>query len=528
VTIKILAINDFHGHLLTNREAGQRPMGGAAVLASYLHDAQPKNWRDRTFIVHAGDHVGASPPVSALLQDEPAIMFFNLLANEFCSVENRLDPRCNLVAIPGNHEFDEGLGELLRMLDGGNYRSGPFIENPYAGARFPYTASNVGLANTGQALLPTYVVKTAKGMQIGFTGAVLTETSTLVPPTGVAGLRFIEEVQAINQAVHELKDRGIRAIVVLIHQGGKQEPYEGPVRGESQVHGPIVDIVSKLDEEVDLVISGHTHQFTNALLPTQSGKEILVTQAFSYGTAYAEIELTLDAASQDVVARTAKIVRTFADSGPGLTPDPTVAKLVALAEESVSPQVKQVITQVETDLSRKENDAGESVLGNLIADAQRWAMDTDIAFMNRGGIHADLLHSMVTWGDLFEIHPFGNRLLAIELTGQQIYDVLNQQWLNQRFPRMLQVSGLTYEWNGLRPVSDRVTAVSANGVAVDRTQIYTVAVNSYLAEGGDRFTAFSKGRRLREGPLDIDALATYLRQMSPTQKLESNRILRRG
>jgi 5'-nucleotidase len=529
VTIKILAINDFHGHLLTNREAGKRPMGGAAVLASYLRDAQPEGWSDRTFIVHAGDHVGASPPVSALLQDEPAIMFFNVLANEFCTVENRLHPRCNLVGIPGNHEFDEGLGELLRMLDGGNYRSGPFIENPYAGARFPYTASNIVLAQTGQTLLPTYVVKTVKGMQIGFVGAVLSEASTLVPPTGVAGLRFMEEVQAINKAVQELKERGVRAIVVLIHQGGKQEPYEGPVRRESQVHGPIVDIVSKLDEEVDLVISGHTHQFTNALIPTHSGKEILITQAYSYGTAYAEIHLKIDAATQDVVERTAQIVRTFADAGPGLTPDSTVAKLVAQAEETVSPQVRRVITQVQTDLSRKEDDAGESLLGDLIADAQRWAMDTDIAFMNRGGIHADLVHGMVTWGDLFEIHPFGNRLLAIELTGQQLYDVLNQQWLNQPRPRMLQVSGLMYEWDALRPVGDRVTAVWANGLAVDRTQTYTVTVNSYLAEGGDRFTEFSKGKRLREGPLDIDALTTYLQEIPVTiHKLERNRIVRRG
>src|SRR5262245_53908674 len=295
VVIKILAINDFHGHLSTDRRTGQRPMGGAAVLASYLRAAQAGDWPERTFIVHAGDHVGASPPVSALLQDEPAIMFLNLLANEFCTVENRLHPRCNLVGVPGNHEFDEGLGELLRMLNGGNHRSGPFIESPYSGALFPYTAANVVLAQTGQTLLPSYVVKSVKGIQIGFVGAVLAETNTLVPPIGVSGLRFTEEVEAINQAVHELQERGVRAIVVLIHQGGAQEPYDGPIRRESQVQGPIVDIVSRLDEAVDLVVSGHTHQFTNALVRTRSGKGVLVTQAYSDGTAYAEIQLRLDA-----------------------------------------------------------------------------------------------------------------------------------------------------------------------------------------------------------------------------------------
>src|SRR5574341_1489290 len=529
VFVKILAINDFHGHLSTDRQPGQPPMGGAAVLASYLRAAHQGDWPERTFIVHAGDHVGASPPASALWQDEPAIMFLNVLANEFCTVENRLHPRCNLVGIPGNHEFDEGLGELLRLLSGGNHRNGPFIESPYPGALFPYAAANVVFAKTGEMLLPPYVVKTVKGVQIGFVGAVLAETSTLVPPIGVAGLRFTGEVEAINHAVQELQEQGVRAIVVVIHQGGTQEPYDGPIRRESRVDGPIVDIVSRLDEEVDLVVSGHTHQFTNALVRTQSGKDVLVTQAFSYGTAYAEIKLRLDAATHDVVARTAKIVRTFADTGPGLTPDPVVAKLVAQAEETVSPKVKQVIIQLQTDMSRQQNEAGESVLGDLIADAQRWVMDTDIAFMNRGGLHADLHQGTVTWGDLFDVHPFGNRLVALELTGQQLLDVLNQQWLNQPQPRMLQISGLTYEWDGSRPVGDRVTTATVQGRPIDRAQTYTVTVNSYLAEGGDRFPEFSRGKRLREGPLDLEALRAYLQHgPQPVRAPDSNRIVRRG
>jgi 5'-nucleotidase len=463
------------------------------------------------------------------LQDEPAIMFLNALANEFCAVENRLHPRCNLVGIPGNHEFDEGLGELLRLLDGGNHRSGPFIENPYPGALFPYTAANVILAKTGQTLLPPYVVKTVTGIPIGFVGAVLSETRSLVPPTGISALDFTDEVEAINRTVHELRERGVRAIVVLIHQGGEQEPYDGPIRRESRVYGPIVDIVARLDDAVDLVVSGHTHQFTNAFLPTRSGKEVLVTQAYSYGTAYAEIKLRLDATTHDVVARTAKIVRTFADEGPGLTPDSGVAKLVAQAEESVSPQVKQVIAQVQSDLSRQQNDAGESVLGDLLADAHRWAMDTDVAFMNPGGIRSDLHRGTVTWGDLFDVHPFGNWLVTLELTGQQLYDALNQQWANQPHPRILQISGLTYEWDASRPPHDRVVTAAIHSRPIDRAQTYTVTVNSYLAEGGDRFTEFSKGKRLREGPLDLEALRAYLQHVpQPMRAPDRNRIVRRG
>jgi 5'-nucleotidase len=317
-------------------------------------------------------------------------------------------------------------------------------------------------------------------------------------------LRFLDEADAINSYIPELKKKGVRAIVVLIHQGGRQS---GNV-----VTGPdILDIINRLDDEVDIVVSGHAHSFTNTLLPNQNGKEILVTQAFSASTAYADIDLELDRATGDVIAKTASIITTFADAGPGLTPDAKAAQLTKAAEEKVAPLVNQVIGVAQNDILDDQNSAGESALGNLIADAQRAAMGTDFAFMNPGGIRADISGGDVTWGDLFTVQPFGNSLVKVELTGQQIYNLLNQQWAGQPFPRILQVSGLTYTWDNNLPAASRIVEIRKDGALIALDAIYTVTANSFIAAGGDNFTVFTQGANPVGGPIDLDALIAYLK-----------------
>jgi 5'-nucleotidase len=540
--VQLLGINDFHGQLSAGRRVSNRPVGGAAVLAAYLqaaqHDPNDPDLPDRTFIVHAGDHVGATPPESALLQDEPSIGFLNLLANRYCRYEERKDdrdrrggwdddeakedrrdrrlhPKCNLVGTPGNHEFDEGKDELFRLLNGGNHIAGPFLENPYRGARYPTVSANVVHEKTGKPVLPPYVIKQVKNVRIAFIGAVLKETPTIVTPSGVAGLKFLDEADSINRYVRWLRTtEGIRTFIVLIHQGGRQTTYEGPTQPGGLISGQdIVNIVSRLDDDVDVVVSGHAHSFTNALLKNQNGAEILITQAFSSSTAYGDIDLMIDQHSRDVVAKSASIVTTFADAGPGLTPNPQVADLVAQAQAKVAPLVNRVIGHAATDLLRAESPSGESSLGNLIADAQRAALGTDFAFMNPGGIRADLSAGPVTYGELFTIQPFGNSLVRMDLTGQQIYDLLNQQWVNQPFPRILKTSGLTYTWDNNRPIGDRVVEVLRNGLPIDRQATFTVTVNSFMAAGGDNFTVLPQGRNQVGGPLDLDALITYIQTL---------------
>lgn len=521
VSVKLLGINDFHG-ALSLRTVGVRPAGGAAVLASYLKDAAGPA-AGPAFIIHAGDQVGASPPNSALLQDEPSIDVLNMLANKWCiafklqrKLPDFLEPyaqtRCNLVGTLGNHEFDEGTTELLRLLTGGNHRSGPFLDKHWQGARFPYVSANVVATSTGKTLLPPYTIKVANGEPIGVIGAVLKETPTIVTPSGVAGLQFVDEADAINASVAQLKRQGIRTIVVTIHQGLRQTSYEGQTNPDVQgLTGAIVDIVKRLNDEVDVVVSGHAHGFTNALVANNNGKQILVTQAFSASTAYGDIDLSISRRTHDVVEKSAAIITTWADQGPGLAPDTEVATLVAAADERVAPLVNRLIGVAQTAITTTENAAGESALGNLIADSQRVGTNAQFAFMNPGGIRQNLDAGEVLWGELFAIQPFANDCVSMDLTGAQIDLLLEQQWINQNPPKILKISGLTYTWDAARPIGDRVIEIrDAGGNVLGATTSYRVTVNSFMASGGDNFLVLPSGTNRVVGPVDLDALVNYI------------------
>ena len=526
--IKILAINDFHGRLPAGRMVGNRPAGGAAVLASYLKAAE-RSIESNTLIVHAGDQVGASSPVSALLKDEPSIMFMNMLANKYCRYKEGLaimaaskspdlfaDPRCNMAATIGNHEFDKGVDEMMRLIFGGTHPDGPFLEDPWRGALFPYVVSNVVDTKTGRHILPPYVIREVNGVQIAFIGAVLKGTPGIVTPTAVKGLTFLDEAESINKCIPELKAKHVSAVIVLIHQGGRQEAYNGPTLPEENVDGPITDIVSRLDDGVDVVISGHTHKFSNAFLKNKHGKEVLLTQAYAYGTAYADIDLEVDRATRKIVRKSASIVTTYADAGPGLTPDPAVSKLVAAAEAKVGPLIHQVIGQAAADITGEQNSSGESALGDLIADAQRSVVGVDFAFTNPGGIRNDIQAGAVTWGTLFDVQPFNNYLVKMNLTGRQIYDLLNQQWQQGSdglHPRMLQISGLAYTWDSTRPAGSRIVKIFRNGIPISPAAEYTIVVNSFLAGGGDDFKLLANRTGHTAGTVDLDALIDYIRKL---------------
>lgn len=531
--VKILGFNDFHGQLSAGKLVGVRPVGSAGVLSAYLAAAQA-GIEDQTVIVHAGDHVGASPAASALLQDEPSIQWLNSLANASCSYADKTNPACNIVGTLGNHEFDEGKTELLRLLNGGNHVSGPFLEDPYKGARFPYVSANVVDEVTGRPLIAPYVIKRVKGVPIAFVGAVLEATPTIVTPTGVAGLKFLDEAQAANSYVPEIKALGVKTIVLLIHQGTSQTSYTTATNtalGNSVLNGSdILDVVTRLDSEFDVVVSGHSHSFTNVLVTNNAGKKILVTQAFSASTAYDDIDLTIDPVTKDVVSKSAKIVTTFADVAPGTSPVPAAVALTTAAEAKVAPLTGQVVGFAPRTFTRNQTAAGESELGDLIADSQNAAEGTQFAFMNPGGIRADLIvptgGGNITWNDLFTIQPFGNTLVKMSMTGTQIKALLEQQW-QPTATRFLQISGLGYTWDAALPIGSRIVEVhDAAGVALNPLATYSITCNNFLATGGDGFTVFVGGTNQVGGPVDLDALIEYSEHNNPLPVPTAGRITR--
>ena len=512
VHVKILAINDFHGQLPKGQTMNKRQTGSAPVLASYLKSAMAYGNADGTIIALPGDIVGASPPQSGLLSDEPSLLFFNEFANPSCMGKIGEDYGCNMVATPGNHEFDRGTVELLRQVYGGNGNSSiTHLVDPYPGSRSSYTCANVVWKENGTTIFPPYVIRNVSGVSIAFIGADTITTPERLAPHRADDVRFLNETESINRYVAEVRKNGIHAIVILLHEGGDQQTYEGSTLDKANVTGRVTGIVAGLDGDVDVVLSGHTHAFTNAYLPNAAGKPVLVTQAWSYSKGYADVDLTLDPVSRDIVKKSARIVVAYADSPPGTPPDPEAAALMAKGEQAVAPVIGRQIAVVAHDITHEVNIDGESTLGDLLADAQRSVMDTDVAFITTGTMRADLKQGNATWGDLFTIQPFSGTVVSMRLTGQQIHDALERQWQEPLPPHPLAVSGLAYTYDSTRPAGSRVQKVFVGSVPLDLAATYTAAMMDYLSIGGDGYTVFTNGTLITTGPSDVDTLASYLK-----------------
>lgn len=486
VHLQLLAVNDLRGALDPTTLDG-RPVGGAAVLGTYLAQAAHDAAADGTpsLVLGGGDLFGSSPPVSNLLDDVPTIEALGLMGLRYSAL--------------GNHELNDGIRDFLRKQYGGCVPGGGACTAP---APFQYLAANVVDRATKQPILPAYAVERVGRVEVGIIGIASRDTPTIVTPAGVQSLEFLDEAESVNRAVRELRARGIETIVVLLHGAGSGAPEGGPVTG------PLVSIVEAMDDAVDVVITGHVEA---GFVGSVDGK--LVTQAYADGTAYADIDLTVDRKTGDVIAKQARLVRTWGDVSPGTTPHPQIRQLVERSRNAVAPLIDRVVGVAAAPVTRTETPAGESALGSLVADAQRARGGTQLAFVNPGALRADLDAGDVTWGELFAIQPFRNDLIRMRLTGAQVERLLEQQWEGQPQPRILQLSGLRYRWSPEAPVGDRVRPqdVEVGGAPLDLAATYTVTVNNFIATGGDSFTVLLEGTA-REviGGTDDDAFLRYV------------------
>jgi 5'-nucleotidase len=524
VALTILAINDFHGNLrpppggisIADPKDAMRkvalPAGGAEYMATLVKQLRAR--KKNSVFVAAGDLIGASPLLSALFHDEPTIASLSAMGLEFSAV--------------GNHEFDKGKDELLRMQNGGCHPTegckGP---RPFTGAKFRYLAASTFDKRTGKTLFPPYAIKAFEGVPVAFIGLALRNTPNIVSPSGVAELAFRDEAETVNALVPQLRQQGIEAIVVLIHEGGFPAGDYNECPG---ISGPIVDIVGKLDRAVDLVVSGHTHRAYRCVIDGR-----LVTSGDKFGTIVTEIELEIDRKTRDVVSARADnlIVRTDVYAR-----DPEQTALIAAYDVLIRPLAERPVGSITATLWREEGPAGESVLGDIITDAQLSAtrLQQDggavIAFTNPGGIRASVPKTgdgTVTYADLFAVQPFGNSLVTLTLTGAQIKTLLEQQWLTQPKPRILQVSkGFSYTWDNKRPRGDVVAAdtITLDGRPIDAGARYRVTVNAFLADRGDGFSVLKDGGDLHIGPFEVPALEAYFKANSPVSPQTPDRIRR--
>ncbi len=553
--IALIGFNDFHGNLEPPRlavpvptEGGtvQVPAGGAAYFASAI--ASLKAQHRHHALVSAGDMVSASPLVSALFLDEPTVEAFNTMGVDFHAA--------------GNHEFDKGWRELLRLQHGGceknTVREPCQLSQPFAGANFPILTANT-LRADGGTLLPATGLKrfTDNGhtITVGFIGLTLRATPTMVTPSGVAGLRFADEAETANALVPLLRAQGADVIVAVVHEGGRADaPVTAP--GCEGLSGDIVPILERLDPSVDVVVSGHTHQaYVCDYGRVNAARPFLLTSAGYYGTLLTEIRLAVDTQTRRVVRKSARqvIVQGEPFTGaqgrvelhpgfPVFTPDAGVARLVERYREAAVPLAQRPVGQASGPFLRRRQPSGESVLGNLIADAQLAATrapergGAQISFMNPGGVRADLLpdaQGLVRYGQLFAVQPFGNSLVVRSYTGAQLQALLEQQFDSGsntvQNPRVLAVSeGFGYRYDLSRPRGQCVEGLVLQGRPIAPQDTLRVVVSSYLAAGGDNFTVFLEGQDAVGGGQDLDVFEAYFRTHGPVAPPRADRITRVG
>lgn len=513
VTLNLVSLNDFHGNLepsryvLKDADGKEQVMraGGAEAVAAALQ-AWRKEDRD-LLLVSTGDIVGASPALSSLWADEPTVEAMNMLGLRASAV--------------GNHEFDGGRKELLRHQNGGcdsphPTRACKFTPN-YGGAKFTYLGANVIDAASGKPLIPGYTIETVKGIKVGLVGVVLRDTPNMVVASGVAGLTFGDEADAINAALPAMRAAGAKVVVALVHQGGRT--VESPLQtGCSQLKGEIVDVVKKIDPSVRLVLTGHSHQ---GYLCDVDGR--IVTQADTAGHLLTRVSMQVEPSSGAV----SNIKVSNVVMKPGEYPaDPKMTAFVAQVKERSQAALTRPIAKVAgTPLLRKRDEGGESALGRLVADAaldSTRALGAQIAFMNNGGVRRDLeagADGTVSFGQAQAVLPFGNTMVLMDLTGAQIRRLLERQWAQPEATNdaIMHVSeGFSYAWDPKRPVGSRLVpgSVTLNGKPLEDGATYRIAANNFLAEGSDGYPEFGQGtNRNATGMLDLDGFTAYLKKI---------------
>jgi 5'-nucleotidase len=513
VAVQILALNDFHGNIEAPTGAvayssasgvEEAPLGGAARLAATL--LRLRQGQRHTVTVAAGDLIGASPLASAYFLDEPAIAALSAMGLDIAAV--------------GNHEFDRGTAELRRIQQGGceaHTARKPCALEAFAGAGFDYLAGNV-LDVDGRSFFPGTALRDFGGARIGFIGLTLKETAELVSPAGTAGYRFADEADTANALAAELKNAGADAVVLLIHQGGSVHPYFN-LADCPGLSGDIVPTLGRLDPAIELVVSGHTHAAYVCELEAADGSKRLLTSAGRYGSFVTRIAMTVDPQSDRVVALKAENVPVRAEAGE----DPAVAAIVERYVGATAPIAARVAGRIRGSLEAPAN-SRDTPIGNLIADAQLAATrgpqsgGAEISFINSGGIRTRLqpaADGSVSYGQLFALQPFGNTLVVLEMTGQQIERLLEQQFTDGqpaeiRQSLLMPSEGFDFAFDRTRPPGQRIVAMTLHGQALDPERPYRVTVNNFLASGGDGFTAFSEAEPVAEGGADIDALEAFI------------------
>jgi 5'-nucleotidase len=523
-TVQLLSINDYHGNLEALQslrlpadvDPARTFAGGSENLATKLTELRTAAGDANSLTVAAGDLIGGSTFISGMFHDEPSVESLNAMGLDVSSV--------------GNHEFDEGTTELLRMQEGGCHPVDGcyFPDEPYAGADFPWLAANVVKRDGSGTLLPGTWVKEIAGTKVGFIGMTLEATPTIVNPAGVATVDFKDEVETANAQAAVLKKQGVKAIVVLMHEGGLNSGTYNQCVGISE---PLATMAATMSPDIDQIITGHTHDSYICSFPDPAGNPRLVTSAASYGQIVTESSLVINTRSGEVDrGRTTAKNHIVPQSLPD---DAAQTAIIAKWNTLAGPLKGQVVgTHTEDILGNALNTsrAVETPMADLVADSFVWAGQAEgaqIGLVNVGGVRSDLpmlpprygeQAGQVTFAEAFDILPFGNVNVVLDLTGAQLKQVLEEQYQpvaarGTRPMLALGVSdGFTYVWDATQPQGSRVVpgSMMLNGSPILDGSTYRVATLNFLADGGDLFTTFTQATNRVGSDGDLESFVAFL------------------
>lgn len=486
IPLRIISMNDLHGKIdqqyeldLNGDGKPDGTFGRMDYAAAYIKKAKAE--KEHAFVVHAGDMIGGSSPVSALFQDEPTVELMEDIGFDVGTV--------------GNHEFDEGTNELKRIINGGDHPDGKGTSG-YDGQDFPLVCANCKL-KSGESFLPPYEIKYVSGIPVAFIGVVTRSAAGMVIPDGIKNITFTDEVKAVNDAAADLKKKGIKAIAVLAHMSAEQNG--------SAITGESAKLASGTDSEIDVIFAAHNHKVVNGEI---NGK--LIVQAFEYGKAIGIADLELDKESKDIVKKSAEIQ--YIDQSK-IKPDPDAAGILSKYEEKVKPIISEAVGEAAHDITGGYSNDGDTALGNLIADGMKAKMKSDFALMNGGGIRDGIKKGPITWGDLYNVQPFGNVLTKLEIKGKDLREIINAQ-ISPVYGPDYSISGFSYTWN---PETGQAADVKmADGTDIQPEKGYTVTVNQFMATAaGAKYGPIGKlGKNPVTGPEDLEATVDYVKSFS--------------
>ncbi|RFA33418.1 endonuclease [Virgibacillus dokdonensis] len=487
--VQFLSMNDLHGKI--DQQYNLDPDGDGVFdtygrmdfVASALKEREQDN--PNTFMVHAGDMIGGSSPVSGLLQDEPTVEILEEIGFNVGTV--------------GNHEFDEGTTEFMRMVNGGEHPEGKGTEG-YDGMNFPQLCANCVDKESGETILPPFHIEEVDGEKIGFIGVNTQASASMVMPDGIADIQFTDEVAAVNEAVATLQQQGVEAIAVLAHIPADQA-------GDGAT-GEAANLAREVNDAVDIIFAAHNHQVVDGVVDNK-----LIVQASEYGKAFADVDVEIDRTTGDIVKKDAEVV--FVKQSD-YEADPNVSKILTKYEHQIAPMMNEVIGYNRTDLTGDYSNDGDHGLGNLLADGMKSVMNSDFAMMNGGGIRDDLLAGKVTWGDLYNIQPFGNTLMKFEIKGKDLVPIINAQ-LSKKYGPDYSISGFHYTWD---PEASKVVNVTyPDGTPIEEDKTFTLTVNNFMGTSkGSKYRPISdRGKNPVMGPTDLDATVEFVKSLNSTE-----------